>query len=194
MHGWKNAADTPAPLTRLLGLVLLLASAGAWAEHLFVRQAESYLDGDLLRLDADIDLHLPQDVLEGLHNGLPVTLVMEIQILRQRDWLWDETLAHLEQRYRLTYLPLAQLYRVENLNSGARYAYPRLELALNHIGHPRGLPLLKRRLLLPGARHLGAMRVAIDPDPLPISLRLLSHFGGGWRSSSDWYRWPIATP
>ncbi len=194
MRAWKNAADHG---RRLLGLVLLglaLIAADAHASGIFVRQAETYLDGDVLRLDADVDLRLPRDVREGLENGLPVTFLMDIQIQRPREWLWNETLAHLQQRYRLTYLPLSQQYEVFNVNSGARYLYPRLGLALNHIGHPRGLPLVDRRLLAEGERYVGALRVAVDADALPVTLRLLSYVTTGWRLESDWYRWPIEAP
>ncbi len=194
MRAWKNAAERSG---RLLGLALLglfLIAADAHASGIFVRQAETYLDGDVLRLDADVDLRLPRDVREGLENGLPVTFLMDIQIQRPRDWLWNETLAHLQQRYRLTYLPLSQQYEVFNVNSGARYLYPRLDLALNHIGHPRGLPLMDRRLLVGGARYVGALRVSVDADALPMTLRLLSYVITGWRLESDWYRWPIEAP
>ncbi len=189
MRGWKSLLEHG-----LLACLALLFAHDAQAQGIFIRHAETYLDGDVLRLDADIDYRLPDDVREGLENGLAVILALEIHILRHRDWLWNETVAQLTQRYRLRYLPLSQQYEVINLNSGARYAYPSLTLALKHMDHPRALPLVDRRLLQADAQYLGALRAYIDADELPVTLRLLSHFTSGWRAGSDWYRWPIELP
>ncbi|MGH8427191.1 MAG: DUF4390 domain-containing protein [Gammaproteobacteria bacterium] len=142
-------------------------------------------------LDADLALNLNRQARDALANGVALTFLMQIHVIRTRVLLWNQDVAELTQRYRLSYLPLSNRYRVENLNSGAIADYGSLAAALAPIEHIRDLPLIDADLLARGVRYLAALRVVLDTRDLPGPLQLMTMFVPGWRLESEWHQWVL---
>lgn len=177
--------------TLLLGLLVGLALAVS-AAGFHVLEADTYLKQGVYRLNATIEYGLSQAALDALNNGVPLTISLEMEVLRRRDWLWDETVASLQQRFRLEYHALAEQYLVTNLNSGEYRSFPTRGTALEYLGRIRDFPLLDRSLLDPaGNRYYGQMRATLDIESLPAPLRPLAYLSGDWRLTTEWYTWPL---
>ncbi|HXH04501.1 MAG TPA: DUF4390 domain-containing protein [Candidatus Competibacteraceae bacterium] len=178
---------------RLLPLLLLLVLAAGmvWARGFLVQRVSTHLEQGVYRLDADIEYGLSEANLEAMRNGVPITVELEMEVRRRRDWLWDVTEASLRQRYRLEYHALSGQYLVSNLNSGERKGFPTLGTATDYLGRIRDFPLLDSSLLEPGGQYYGRLRVSLDIEALPAPLRPVAYFSADWRLASDWYRWPL---
>ncbi|HFC53377.1 MAG TPA: DUF4390 domain-containing protein [Gammaproteobacteria bacterium] len=180
-------------LTDLLIVTLLLASpllARAEAQPFTIRSAHLYLDNRVYMVNAEIHYELTRPVLEALHNGVPLTIELRIELLQNRPWpWWDERLAVIKQRYRLRYFALAQHYVLSNLNMGTETSYQKLDDALEALGRLKDLPLLDANLLPSGGQYTARMRVALDIESLPQPLRLLAYLSSRWRLTSEWYTW-----
>lgn len=177
---------------RLLLLVICLTMTGVVkAAGIQINEVRTHLQNDVYYLDARLGYVLTEKMLEALHKSVPLTFVLNIEVLRKRSYLWDVNVAELEQRYQLEYLPLTQQYQVRNLNSGALHNLPSLEVALSVLGTIVDLPLLDRELLADDDSYQARMRVELDIEELPLPLRLLSYFTDEWRLRSEWYTWPL---
>jgi len=162
----------------------------AQAEPFTIRSAHIYLDNKVYLVNADIDYSLTKPVLDALHNGVPLTIELRIELVQNREWpWWDETVAVIKQRYRLRYFALAQHYVLSNLNMGVESSYQTLESALEALGRLKELPLLDQNLLPSGNDYIARMRVALDIESLPAPLRLLAYLSSRWRLTSEWYTW-----
>lgn len=140
-------------------------------------------------LSADLGLQLNQEALDALKHGVALTFVVDIKVERKRSWwIWDKTVAALTERYRLSYRPLAERYRLDNLNSGANEEYATRDAALNAISHIRKLPVIDATLLNTHAHYYVLVRVVLDTHDLPGPLKLLAAILPGWRQASDWRR------
>ena len=93
-------------------------------------------------MDASISYELSKKVLGALDNGVPLTIQLQIQVLRQREWLWDELSADIQQRFRLEYHALARQYLVTNLNNGELNSFPTLWAATDFLGQVHDFPLI----------------------------------------------------
>lgn len=176
-----------------LGTLLLgvLYGAAVLAAEFQVRAAEARLVDGVYRLDAQLSLDFSTEVLEALDNGVSIDLVLEIEILRQRSWLWDEDFASLQQHYQLRHHALSQQYLVKNLNTGVQLAYPNLVEAKAALEHVHDFPMLDQRLLKAGEHYRARLRVRLDIESLPAPLRPLAYLFRGWRLTSDWYEWDL---
>jgi hypothetical protein len=161
------------------------------AQELRVESTSTHLSNGVLMLDARIHYSLSNKALEALYNGVPLTLELDIRVLRQRRYLWDEEVARLRQRYRLRYHPLTEQYLVKNLNTDNQQSYETLEAALGALGHIEDFPMLDKRLLDSNERYTAQLRVGLDIESLPAPLRPLAYLSPSWRLSSDWYSWPL---
>lgn len=178
----------------LLGVTLLapLADLQAAQEGRFeVRSANSIQLNGVWYVNARIDYRLSRQAEEALSNGITLGFRMELELQRVR-WYWfDPNVVELRQEYQLSYQPVTQLYVLRNPDSGNQTSYSSLFAALNGLGRVTSLALIDGSLLAPDQEYVVWLRVALDRQKLPASLRLLSYWTGGLGLESDWYEWPL---
>lgn len=168
-------------------LTLVPLSPAAASPGFVVVDAQTRLVEGVYLLDADVEYRFSPDALEALDNGVPLTLVLDIEVERKRPWWWyDAEVATLEQRFEIHYHALSDQYLLRNLNSGALYAFPTLASTLDSVGTIEALPLLDANLTEPDATYEVALRARLDIEALPLPLRPLAYVTPAWRLSSDW--------
>lgn len=184
----------------LIALLLWLAASWAYGDDqpvepqpagFTVLSATARDVGGVVRLDASFDLHFGATLEEALRNGVELPLLVEIEALRRRDYLWSDTIAHVEQRYRLSFNALTAQYQLHNLNTDAQFRLPNLEAVKAVLGSLNRFPFLDRNLLIDGGSYAARVRIIIERDQLPAPLRLMSYVSSGWALRSEWYQWPL---
>jgi len=176
-----------------LGVILpcLFASYQSFAAGIFVRSAETILAGKIYRLNANINYRLTDEVVNALHNGVPLVIIIEIHVLRNREYIWDVLVATLKQKYQLSYHALTKRYLLKSLNTNVKRNFSTLGDALLSMGRLRNFPLLDKKLLDEGETYTARLRSLLDVDQLPTPLRLLAFFSPDWHLDSEWYLWPL---
>jgi hypothetical protein len=183
-----------------VGVVLSLCAGLAAADELatveappgvVIREARTELHDDVYYLQAFIDYRFSRPSLEALEKGVPLTVVMRIEILHERKYLWSHTVASLEQRYQISFHALSQQYMLRNLNSGSQHTFPTLDAATTVLGTVVDLPVIDANLLEEGATYSGRLMAELDVDELPAPLRLLALVSSDWQLNSEWYTWPF---
>ena len=173
-------------------LIGLLLACGAVAQdgRFSIRNAFVEPVGGVWQLNAIIELGLSPAAEEALAEGIPLTLLLEILITKERRFLPDTEVASLEQRWRLAYDALSNRYVVTNVNSRAQSTFPALRDALDFLSSIRGLPLIDEPLLESGVRHEVSLRASVEIGGLPGAVRLLI-FWREWSRSTEWYTWSL---
>ena len=185
-----------------LAVLLCFAVSQAWAEEpatpelesepgFTVLTAESQLVDGVVRLDVLFGLTFSDDLVEALQNGVSLNLLIDIEILKERNYVWSKQVAKIEQRYQISYQPLTNLYVLNNLNSDLVFQFPTLESLLAVITVLHDFPLLDYSLLEADASYRGDIRISVDRESFPVPLRLMSYVSGDWHLASDWYSWPL---
>lgn len=193
-HALKKASDSchRSPSRRvLLALLIALAPASAIADNFFITGIHTRLKDNVYLLDANIEYRLTENVIEALNNGVPITVQVNIEIQRKRRWWLDAEMAVLEQRYQLRYHALSHQYLLQNINSGAFYAFHSLEAALETLGDVNDFPLLDKQLVEEGEEYEVLLHTELDIEALPSPLRPLAYITPAWRLDSDWYTWSL---
>jgi Domain of unknown function (DUF4390) len=154
-----------------------------------VRSAETQLENGVYHLDARLQLVLSSDALEALNSGVPLTIELEMQVIRVRRFLPDDVEADIATRFELEYRPLSQRYIVRNLNSGEQSSYATLFSALNALGRVTDLPVIDEHLLDAKAGYRIRLRAMLQTEQYSAPLRLLFFWRSEWHLQSDWYEW-----
>jgi len=142
-------------------------------------------------LDARLQLVLSSEALAALSSGVPLTIELQMEIIRERRFYIDDLTAELAVRYELEYRPLSQRYIVRNLNSGDQDSFATLYSALNSLGRVQDLPLLDDALLENDKRYRVRVRVLLNTQQYPAPLRLLFFWRDQWQLQSDWFEWQL---
>lgn len=171
----------------LFGVAMITGTPRANAPEIVIRHAEISTIEEVYRLDAYVDYNLTKPVKEALRNGVKLFFSFKIGVVKQRFLLPDDTVAELEQSYRLEYHALSQQYLVENLNTGIQETFTDLASALDYQGQVVNLPLIDRSLIEPDRDYLCLLRAGLDLDQLPLPLRIGGYLSSSWRLNTDWY-------
>jgi len=156
-----------------------------------VREASTQLKDGVYFLDALIEYRLSSEARSALQSGLPLTIRIEVELLRHRRFWFDNEDAVLHQRYQLEYHALSERFTLQNLNSGDQTSFSTLYAALDWLGHVNHFPLIDAALIEPGHEYYLRMRTVLDAEKLPGPLRLVAFWRRDWSLGSDWYRWQL---
>ena len=159
------------------------------AGYFEVRSASTRLIGGVHALDARLQLVLSSEALEALSSGVPLVIELQLQLIRDRRFWWDDAEAELAVRFELEYRPLSQRYIVRNINSGDQDSFATLYSALNNLGRVQGLPVIDDALLQPGDDYRVRLRAMLQTQQYPAPLRLLLFWRSEWQLQSEWYEW-----
>lgn len=184
--------------SKLLGLLAALAIVPVLAQdqvdrqgYFDVRSASTTVNSGVVYLDARLQLVLSDDALAALENGVPLTIELMLEVIRERRFLPDPADAELALRYELEYRPLSQRYIVSNLNSGDQDSFATLYSALNNLGRIQGLPVLDVSILDPDADYRMRLQALLSTQQYPAPLRLLFFWRDDWQLTSEWYEWSL---
>jgi len=172
-------------------LLILLPRGNALAADFSIEQASVVLSTNVYRVDARIDYDLDGKPREALENGVPLVLELELKILRQRSYIWNETVASVLLRHRLSYRALSRQYQLENLNTDEVNSFTSLSAALGHLRQVKGFPLIDQALLEPDQHYTLALKADLDVESLPTPLRAMAYVTADWYRGSPWYELPL---
>lgn len=172
-------------------LIAVLPAAAAADTGFVVRNAETVLIDKVYHLNARIDYRFSDEAMEALDSGVPLVVELDIKIDRKRDYVWNETVASLRQRYQLSYEALTKRYVVSNLNSGADDYYFSRAAAIAAMGEVVKLPVIDAGLLNPEQEYMVRLQAALDLEALPVPMRVVGYFSSSWRIASEWVSWPL---
>ena len=179
----------------LFGLSALLFAHTALAaedgDRFVVRTAYTELIDGVYYLNADIEYSFGEHALEALENSVPLTIRLQIEIIRDRRFWWNKSLAELEQAYEIAFHSLSDRYIVRNLNSGAQDTFANYRAAIASLGRVSDLPIYENFLLDKDARYLVRIRAILDIRNYSAPLRLFASIWGDWRLSSEYYEWTL---
>lgn len=184
-HAWLSVL--------LLGPGLLIAPRSDAADF-SVKSARPYLTDRNLHVKTQLDLPLNPRTEEALSKGIPIDVVIEINMVKQRSWWRDRLVTDMVVRRRIQFHALSRQYRVSGLNKhDPAESFGSLALALAHAGALEEfvMPLTAKKELEAGARYLLQLRARLDIEALPMLMRPLAYTMPSWRLSTGWTEWQI---
>ncbi|MEQ1740597.1 MAG: DUF4390 domain-containing protein [Methyloglobulus sp.] len=174
-------------------LLLLIPVAGYPNSDTGVRiiNAETALLGEDYVLTANIDYQLSEKAIEALNNGVSLFWTYQFKVEEQRDYLWNNTLAEKNFRYRIQYHALLKMYRVINESNGEVDNFSTLQAALDLMSTLRDYRLIEKSNISGKESYVAGMKITFERDALPLPLRPIAYTNPQWYMSSDWYLWPL---
>lgn len=174
----------------LSGASALFASTG---EPLFVVNNVSVeQEEDTWFLSARVQYRFSKKVREALESGVPITIELQVEVLKPRKYIWDKTIYEMSRSYRIEYHALTEQYVVTDLKSNVQWNYTSEKAAVAAMGVINALPIFERKILEKDeGPYYGRVRVTLDIGSLPLPLRLWAYTTSDWRISSEWVKWPL---
>jgi len=146
----------------------------------------SYEQEQHIFIDADLKMKFPDVVVEALENGIPLTIAVEAQIYRKRQWWRDVIIKQSRQLFELRYHPLTNVHEIKNIATNERYSFDTRQDAMKAFGTIRNASLLKKDRLNKRYQYYVQIRLLLDINSLPSALRQVAALSSDWRLASEW--------
>ncbi len=166
------------------------------AETFQIEEAHTSPAGNGYLLNANLSFPLNSRVKEALYNGVPITFVQQIQLIRVYPvlgewWQWRSNIWSSEIRYVLRYHDLSQQYLLHSMETQTHRNFSTMESALSSMGEIKDLSLPPQHTLDTHNLEL-RLRCYIDLNALPSPMRPGAFLSDKWDLASDWYEvaWP----
>ena len=134
-----------------------------------VRSASTRLNNGVHSLDARLQLVLSSEALHALNSGVPLTIELQLQMIRSRRFYLDALDAEL----------------------AVQDSFATLYSALNNLGRIQGLPVIDESLLIPNRDYRVRLRALLATEQYSAPLRLLFFWRDEWQLKSEWYEWSL---
>ena len=174
-----------------LWMPLVLFASVTRAGGFVVDEMRTLVQEGVFMLDARIEYRFSDAALEALDNGVPLHLEVQVEILREGAWFWEQPLKDRTLSFVIRFLPLSGLYLVVDQASGSERNFATRAAAIDALGDLSGLALVPEDALDPAERYLVRLRASLDIGSLPLPLRPLAYLSPSWQLSSDWKSWPL---
>ena len=185
-------------LVNLISLILFLSALNVSAQmrpnhegYFDVRSATTILDKQNYLLDARLQLFLSDEALNALNSGVPLTIELNIEIIRSRRFMPDAKEDELQFQYELEYRPLSQRYIVRDVKGATQDSYATLFSALNKLGKVQDLVLTQNSSLDHQSKYRFRLQALLSTKQYSAPLRMLFFWRNQWDLKSEWFEWQL---
>lgn len=147
-----------------------------------------------LVLSGNLDLGLSPKVEEALAKGIPLEVIIDVHLYRERRFLWDSKVADWALHRRIQFHALSGQYLVSTMGPEPEHGESLLTLqeALKQLGSLNDVTLNLEEPVKPEAAHTVEVRVSLDIEALPTPLRPVAYTSFTWHLNSGWSTWKVA--
>ena len=138
-----------------------------------------------------IDFDFSPEALEALANGVPLTILVQIQVRRSDGWIWETSVTDQQLRFAIRLKPLSATYEVYRLPGTSGRSFVSREAAITALGELNGLQLVDQNRLTAGEDYEVQLKVSLDIEELPLPLRPMAYLRPAWKLASSWTKWPL---
>ena len=172
--------------------VLALGGLAARAENAELTALRVERGDEGVFLTARVDFELSSVAQDALQKGIPVHFVAEAEVLRERWYWYDHTVASVQRYMRVAYQPLTRRWRLNTssepiVNTGLGVSlsqnYDSLDEVITAVQRIGRWKIANAADLDSGGRHVLRFRYRLDASQLPRALQI------GSVGHADWAVW-----
>lgn len=166
----------------LVGLGMFVAVSAADSDA--VERVEPVVRDGMLYIDADSRLQMNSELRHAAERGVPLYFTADLQIIEQRWWWFDKTVADQQLTWRIVYNALTRQWKVGH----GELALPEstLEDALAQVRHIRNWAVASVDDLSPDTKYQGRIRVRLDTSLLARPFQVDALNSSSWSLATPW--------
>ena len=129
-----------------------------------------------------------EEMLQGLHNGIPIQFTFFVELNRVRKNWTDERIVEMSFGHTLKYDTLKETYKVELEEASEKaHTFQSLAEAQKAMAEINGLKVVKLSKLIPNDTYTLRIRADLLQKTLPMGLHHIIPFISLWDIETDWY-------
>jgi len=169
-------------------LALLFACTYVFAaSHLQIKSAELKQHEDFYNLDANIDVRFDKDIEEAINKGVPLSFLVEFQIVSPVKYWFDDEIITQTQSVVLSYHALSRQYLVTR--GEHQVSFETLSEATKELGNLKDWNVVEKSLIEKGEPYKVALLIRLDKTKLPKAIQVDTLATEKWSLVSEKFEW-----
>ena len=166
-----------------------------------VKQMDVLLRKEGLELSGQLDLDLSRKTEEALGKGIPLEVIFELNLFRERFVIWDERLSSWQFQRKILFHAISNQYLITTRlpdSEPVQESFPSLQEALTSMGSIENLELkfddndsYTDSIFNTSSSLYMDIRARLDIESLPTPLRPVAYTSRSWRLNSGWSSWSV---
>lgn len=131
---------------------------------------------------------ITDEMLQGLHNGIPIQFTFQIELNKtEKNWP-DLQLVSMQFQHILTYDTLQENYRIETSEKKQKTeSFSQLGDAIKAMNEINGLLVIELSKLIPDSSYQLRLKADLYEKTLPMKLHYVVPFVSWWDVKTDWH-------
>ena len=181
------------PFCRKASLLLLLICATTLAfaagSSINIKSAELQLQDDYYGLDADVDMSFDKEIEEAINKGVPLTFLIEFQIVSPRKYWFDDEIVTVTRTVSLSYHALSRQYLVNR--GGHQQSFETISEAIHELVELSDWKVIDKSLLEKPELYKAALLIRLDQTKLPKAIQVDTIASEKWSLTSQKFEWTL---
>ena len=170
----------------LLGMFSLAIAAES---SIRIKSAELQPLEDFYSLSADAEISFDKEIEEAVNKGVPLSFLIEFQIVRPRKYWFDDEIVTASQEMTLSYHALSRQYLVNR--DAHQQSFESLSEAAQALGQVDEWKVVEKSALEKGETYRAAMLIRLDQTKLPKAIQVDTIGSEKWNLISQKFEWTL---
>lgn len=171
----------------MLWFMLFAGASLANSGSLHIRSANLITYEDDVLLNADVEINFGSEMEKAILKGFTFNFLIEFQLVRPRQYWFNDEVATTVQQVSLSYHALSRQYIV--MRNEQQRTFPTLDAAIEDLSIIQDLKVLERSDMERGENYQAMLLMRLDHKKLPKTLQVEGIASNDWKMSSQTYEW-----
>ncbi|MFW5432434.1 MAG: DUF4390 domain-containing protein [Methylophilaceae bacterium] len=169
--------------------VLVFASLLAFAEQstIIIRNADLKADGEVYKLNADLEFALSENIKEAINKGVLVAFVYEFKLVSPRLLWFDKEIVTKTTSIEVSYHALSRQYLVSQ--GGRQTSYEILSEAMIELVQLYDWKVFDQPVIESGEEYVATLNVKLDQSKLPKAIQVEAIGSEDWNLGAEDFEW-----
>ena len=177
-------------IKQFLLLAILLCAAlqvVASSSSLRIRSANLITFENDVLLNADAEINLSTEMEKAIQKGFAFNFLVEFQLLKPREYWFDDEVATTVQSVSLSYHALSRQYIV--MRNDQQRTYPTLDAAIEDLSVIQDMKVFEKSDMEKSEQYQAVLLMRLDHKKLPKALQVEGVASNDWKLSSQRFEW-----
>jgi hypothetical protein len=170
----------------LLCLFLAWPAAGSNEDKPVITDITLTASSGKLLLSAAVKDSFTKEMLEGVHNAIPITFRFKVSLERVRSYWLDQSIAELGINHTLSYDPIRREYQVAFSEKEQPITTRSLHEAQRMMAELRKIDITTLNQLSSGASYILHVKATLEENTFPLGIHSIIPFTSLWNFETDW--------
>ena len=170
-----------------LSLVFLVNVSFASSNSLHIRSANLIVYENDVLLNADAEINVSAEMEKAIQKGFTFNFLIEFQLVRPRQYWFNDEVATTVQQVSLSYHALSRQYIV--IRNEQQRTFPTLDAAREDLSIIQDMKVFEKSEIEKGESYQALLLMRLDHKKLPKALQVEGIASNDWKMSSQIFQW-----